>query len=1140
MANSSDTVATLATELARVLEPLEDQLAAENVLNLLAELGIQFPPELLAQAAFTASLSHCQTGVAALPALVVQLSNAVEADNVPQELTAAGNLTAAIAQIADAIDVVATALGNAAPVLPGLTPGDVTAFAGQLAESLLQYLLVTYLEDYYPRLTEFLAFLGVLEKTVENAGSTDPLHPPFFRRRVKLNQLSHLLSAFNDFLRSEYGWGDGGFDGELLLSRIRDLLYALTIPAQFQPATATRPLTLRVLLFSLRPKLDIAPPGIELFQELSLADGFSVGFPFFFKGWSVEVAGKGAIQAGLSLLIQPPSQLTVKPPTGSFTGEFWLRLIGRAADSSHPFVILGQAGGSRLQATSVSGALGSTFTNGHGELAFEGKIENGKIVLSLQGADGFLSSILPPDGFQFDFSFTVGWSGSRGIYFSGGAGLETAFPLHLSIGPVSLDTLYLKLVASGDGLELETTISASAQLGPVSAAIDRVGFKAELKFSRGNLGPADLRFGFRPPTGLGIAIDAGPVTGGGFISFDEPNGRYTGILQLRLMEIGVTAIGLLDTRLPGGQSGYSFLIIIAVNLPPIQLGFGFTLTGIGGLAGINRTVVTDAIVQGLRNGVLDHIMFPPDPIRNAPQIISDLRTVFPPAADRYVFGPMLQLAWGTPSLIIGQLGVILEVPDPVRLILIGQLKMELPTPEAALVEIHVDLLGVVDFGQKLLMIVASLHDSRVTVYSIYGDMALRLFWGDPPNFALSMGGWNPHFTPPPGMPELRRLTIALGTGDNPRFTCQSYFAVTSNSFQFGALTELYAEAAGFNIHGWIGFDALVIFSPFSFIVDISAGVELRAGSSVIAGIHLSGHLAGPNPWHVWGEACLSLFFFDICVGFNVTIGDKKPEDLPTADPWPLLQAAIQKPESWTAVLPVAGARPVSLAVPQGSVPPLLVDPLGGISLHQKVLPLNRKITRFGEAKPTGPDHYNVSGVNVGSAPAPSWTAAKDYFAAGQFQDLSDADKLSRPSFELMDAGVSVASDAAAHGGSIGIDVEYETIIVDAPDVIRIVGVYKLGLDTQMRMTSRSAAATSPSWKVGLGGYKVAPGVTKPFKNAEPTYVVASTLDMSARADIGGGATMGEAHDALDAYLEANPGERGTLHVVPAHELEVVA
>ena len=44
-------------------------------------------------------------------------------------------------------------------------------------------------------------------------------------------------------------------------------------------------------------------------------------------------------------------------------------------------------------------------------------------------------------------------------------------------------------------------------------------------------------------------------------------------------------------------------------------------------------------------------MFPRDPVRNAPQIIADLRAIFPPAQNRFLFGPFIKLGWGTPSII---------------------------------------------------------------------------------------------------------------------------------------------------------------------------------------------------------------------------------------------------------------------------------------------------------------------------------------------------------------------------------------------------------------------------------------------------------------------------------------------------------
>lgn len=1141
--SSAGTVEQIIEAVGRALSPLMRQLTPGQVVDFFTGLGLKFPPDLATRPGFSNALSDAQGAAAALKPIVQQLSSDINAGNTAAILANGAAVVAQIVELLNKLDALGNQLAAISGSFPGISTGDVSAFASNLTGKIFDLMLVEYLESTVCYVVDVAAVAGLIDRHSEPGVPSDASKPAFVVRRLRLDRLPQLLQSPPAYAQALYGWGSAGFNGQALFEQLLEMAGSLGLPAVLLPPSGGQPASLDLFAAELQVDSSTTPSGLRIELRLPIQKDYHAKSALAQSGWDLETVVKGRFDAGLIARVAPPALISLSQPSGVTGGEFQVQLSTHGADDQHPLLLLGQIGGTRLQGQSVNLGAGATFhgdtTSGSakGGATVEFKIEHGNLIVSLAGTDGFLASLLPAEGLDLPFDFLIGYSDERGLYFGGGATLETSLPIHKDLGPITIDSVHLALGFTADTIRLGIGIDGDITFGPISASVQDIGANVELGFHRGNLGMMDLQFKFRPPAGLGIAIDAGPITGGGFIAFDEPNARYAGIIQLKLLEIGVTAIGLLDTRLPGGQPGYSFLIIIAVNLPPIQLSFGFVLTGIGGLIGINRTVVTDAITKGLRNGILDHIMFPPDPIRNAPQIISDLRTIFPPVADRYVFGPMLQLAWGTPSLIIAQLGVILELPDPVRIILIGQLKMALPTEDVALVEIHIDVLGIIDFGQKFMSIVGSMHDSRITIYSMYGDMAVRVFWGDPPNFAFSMGGWNPHFTPPPGMPALRRLTVAIGLGDNPRITSDSYFAVTSNSFQFGAHAELYAGAGGFSIRGWIGFDALVIFSPFSFIVDVSAGVELKAGSSTLASIHLSGQLSGPNPWHISGEACLSLFFFDICVGFSVTIGDKKPEDLPTADPWPLLEAAIKKPESWSATIPAGGARAVSLAIPPGSTPPVLVDPLGGISLHEKVLPLNRKITKFGEARPIGPDHYNVTAVRVGAAPSPSWALVKDYFAIGQFQELSDPEKLSRPSFEPMDAGVSVASDAAAHGGSLGIDVVYETIIVDAPDLIRFVGIYALALATQMSMTSRSAAATAPIWKTGLNTYNLGLDAVNPFKDAETIYTVASTVDLSGRFDIGQG-TIGETHDALDAYLETHPGERGELQVIPLHELEV--
>ena len=59
----------------------------------------------------------------------------------------------------------------------------------------------------------------------------------------------------------------------------------------------------------------------------------------------------------------------------------------------------------------------------------------------------------------------------------------------------------------------------------------------------------------------------------------------------------------------------------------------------------------EALAEGVRTGAIDSVMFPHDVVANAPRIISDLRTFFPPQEGTFLIGPMAKLGWGTPTLV---------------------------------------------------------------------------------------------------------------------------------------------------------------------------------------------------------------------------------------------------------------------------------------------------------------------------------------------------------------------------------------------------------------------------------------------------------------------------------------------------------
>ena len=114
--------------------------------------------------------------------------------------------------------------------------------------------------------------------------------------------------------------------------------------------------------------------------------------------------------------------------------------------------------------------------------------------------------------------------------------------------------------------------------------------------------------------------------------------------------------------------------------------------------------------DAVRTGSLEHVLFPHDPVHDAPAIIHDLATLFPAAKDHFIFGPMAKLGWGTPTLITADLGIVIEYPGP-RIAVLGILRLLLPDPDEAIVALNMAVAGLLDFPAKKFSLDASLFDS---------------------------------------------------------------------------------------------------------------------------------------------------------------------------------------------------------------------------------------------------------------------------------------------------------------------------------------------------------------------------------------------------------------------------------------------
>lgn len=1098
-------------------------------------------------------------------------------------LTLVQNLISAIQGISTAIAGLSQAQAHAQ--LPGL---------GQLAQDLLAWLTDNYLLSSHP-LARGILVLGQLLTPQETApvqpavldSSGQVVRAAYQLPALHLDRLGALLRDPASFLRAAYMSAG-----------------SLVTPADVQAlADALFPVVADVLnSFGLGASYGLDP----YFDEVQLDPASAALMQHALSLWLLDSADAGAAQIGATFALVGPDDTTGGRVGAVVAPTFPTSIGGYVGGWS--FTASLTAGGAPLSVVSwvpspadPSGwpGLGLTLTLAVGGAATTpadptapappgaqivvqlsvGETFEASLSLSAQAslsldpgdfADGFLQAILPSGGIVLPLGLTItgsqgGWA-LAGSIPKGQAIVLAQFP-PMTAGPLTIGGLRFQVTAADTSFVAGAYFTASLAIGPVTAAVSDLGLGMAVQWppGGGNAGLLDLAPQVLWPTGIGLAVDAGPVSGGGFLSRDPASGRYAGALELRMESLALKAIGLLDTRLPDGSEGYSLIVIITAEFEAIQLGFGFTLTGVGGLAGINRTVVIDALRAGVVAHRLNNILFPADPIRNAGQILSDLATIFPPDAGNYIFGPMVQLGWGTPQILTLELGLLLELPPPLRLIVLGRIALNLPDPDAPLVQIQMDSLGVVDFGTGQIAVDALLFGSNIAGFALTGSMALRACWLGQPSFALAIGGFNPGFTPPAQFPALNRITIALAAGNNPRLRLAAYLAVTSNTAQVGARLDLFVQGPlGITVQGALSFDALFQFNPFQFVVAIGGSVTIMSNGQPVLSASVSVTLTGPNGWHVQGSASFELFGFSVSVSFDTTIGTAQPLPAPTpVQLAPILETALTTPANWNAALPADASTLLTFsaahaATPASGAAPAPAHPLAALAVHQQVLPLGIAIARYGSATPADPGTFTITTVTIGGTAAPALTPLNDWFAPGQFLQLSGSDSLQRPSYEQLQAGVAVTTPPflCDPAPPPAIPAGYVTLVYDTlggtPREVVLPGPTSMTAAAMVHApaASTSAPGTSPDMTTAppLAMLAVAPAASRGrgrFQAPGLQLLLTRTQYALASSTTLAGPTPPPPEPAsyaataqnLVSYLAANPSQAGQVQIVAGYEVQ---
>lgn len=816
--------------------------------------------------------------------------------------------------------------------------------------------------------------------------------------------LEQKTSGSGSGLRIEalYGWDEEDDDDDAAAEIARRTL-TVVLPTVVEGVEIDRALT-----FVTVPQKD-GGPGIFI------ASSDAVSLEAEHDGLKYEVELSKIMQVGAFLpLTRSAAALT---PSAALE---WPRLSLSVETTREPALVVGLGDGTRLEIGRARFAADVTPEAGNERVAVRLAMGESKLVIEAAEGDAFLAQALGgPVEVPFDLALIA--DTRHGLRLEGGTATRTRLPVSRTIGGVvTLQSVELELDLEAGAVDVLSGFSL--KLGPFKASVHGVG----LRFAPGAVmragGPFDpgALVQFTPPRGIGLSLEAGPIKGGGALEID-PRGAYAGALELELARWSIKAIGTLSTRRPDGRDGWSLLLFVFAQF---EVPFGpFVWTGAGGMIGLHHGVDLDALQAAMRTRALDDVLFPADPVADAPRILSRYRQFFPYEEGTLVLGPVLEFRYNKPALATARIGFIVEIGDalsagPARLSsisLIGQLLAELPARELGkptLLKLLVDVVGFYDFEAERLLIRARLRDSFVGVSTgmrvdLAGELVLAMSFGAQPSFVLAAGGFHPAFRDlPPGVPaEIDRLGASLAVGKLDLQT-RLYFAITSNSVQTGFRIDASAKLGPASLKGWLSFDALVHLTPrFRFLVDLMAGVSIKAfGQTLTASIELS--LEGPGRWRARGVLRFSILGLDHEVGFDEAWGENPAVEAGTVDGGAVLIAALSAPECIEPVPPPAGEALVTPAKVDGGA----MHPAGRLVVRQRAVPLDVTIDRIGlERLEGGARRFAVDEVRI-DGEAASVTPVTDHFARGHFMALTDREKLEGRAFERFTSGVAVGAE----------------------------------------------------------------------------------------------------------------------------------
>jgi hypothetical protein len=381
---------------------------------------------------------------------------------------------------------------------------------------------------------------------------------------------------------------------------------------------------------------------------------------------------------------------------------------------------------------------------------------------------------------------------------------------------------------------------------------------------------------------------------------------------------------------------------------------------------------------------------------------------------------------------------------------------------------------------------------------------------------------------------MKRLSISILDYDWAKIKVDSYFAVTSNTVQFGAHLYLFFGVDDANINGQLGLDVLFQFSPFYFIAMISGSLSISVFGFDLLSIDLRFSLEGPSPWRAKGTGSISIcWFLSVDVNFDVTWGDAKDTTLPPVDVLPIFVGEMNKQENWKALPPSSTNLLVSLRQVDPAL--LILHPFGELTLSQRALPLNLTLDKVGNEKPDDVNRVDITGVASSGTSLPI-SDHNEQFATAQYQNMNDDDKLSRPSYQDLKGGVVIGTAEAAQSSKMANRViAYSVTIIDKePQKPLPKGKFYPAIAGLFHpFLSGAAVARSP---LSYQRKSQLQPFTDKIAVGQEGYTVSSTNDNKPLNSASQFSSEAMARDYMNSQLRGNPSLSGSIHVLPGSEV----